>query len=149
MTIIVALLCPMGAAQSVVTSQLSSLHTPVELAAQSGNMVALLTFIADKFNVSVAAELARPFQAVMSIPGGQHSLEEILDDVLRQAPGYEWADKEGTLWIYQRNLVKAKRNFLNLPLRVFNMPSNLGELKRFLPVSIRRTSAIRRANVIW
>jgi hypothetical protein len=71
--------------------------------------------------------------AVADASGGTHSLRFLLDDIVRQAPGYQWEAKGKAVHFYNKVLRDTKFNFLNLRFARFTMPSNLSEFKLSFP----------------
>jgi len=99
------------------------------ISADLANSVAQVAWLSQ---MPVIAELAQPLPTIQ-IAGGTHSLRYLLDDIVRQAPGYQWEAKGKAVHFYNKVLRDTKFNFLNLRFARFTMPSNLSEFKLSFP----------------
>lgn len=83
-------------------------------------------------HVPLIAELAQPLP---KIPAAEGALLNpgTLDQLVRQAPGYEWKMEGKAVHFYDKELRMAPSNFLNLKFAHFTVPVNLSEFKLSFP----------------
>ena len=98
----------------------------------SGDLANALAQIACLSHLPLIAELAQPLPGIQ-IAEGSHSAQYLLQEVVRQAPGYQWGVEGKVVDFYSRRLRRARFNFLNLKFPRFPMPPNLSELKLTFP----------------
>jgi hypothetical protein len=135
--LLVTVAAPFCNSQANIGQQSTFSAKPIQHGEETGDLVRILAFIAGTFKVSVLGELAQPYPNEVRVPAGRHTLEQTMNLVIQQCPEYRWRSEDGTLWVYRKSLLDARANFLNLRLKVFRMPDNLGDLKRFLPMDIQ------------
>jgi|HubBroStandDraft_1064217.scaffolds.fasta_scaffold57653_2 hypothetical protein len=98
----------------------------------SADLVNTLAQVAWLSHLPMIAELAQPLPRI-EIAEGTYVTKDLLQEIARQAPDYEWEAEGKVVHFYNRKLSAAKFNFLNLRLPRFAMPSNLSEFKLTFP----------------
>jgi hypothetical protein len=83
-------------------------------------------------HVPIIAELVWPPPTIPTTEGKPLN-PQTLDDLVRQAPGYEWKMEGKAVHFYNKKLRQAQFNFLNFKLPRFTIPPNLSDLKLWLP----------------
>ncbi len=91
-----------------------------------------LAQMARSSHVPIVAELAQPLPMVPMAEGTPVS-ENSLNELVKQAPGYEWEMDGRVVHFYNKKLRVAPFNFLNLRFSRFTVPPNLSELKLWFP----------------
>jgi hypothetical protein len=102
-------------------------HGPI-----SEDLVNALAQVASLSNMPIIAELAQPLPEVQ-VAAGTEDVGDLLREIARQAPGYDWEAVGRVVHFYNKKLRRAKFNFLNLRFARFSMPANLSELKLTFP----------------
>lgn len=118
-------LCRLGVAQSNTSKMVG--HGQL-----SGNLADALAQIAWISHTPMLAELAQPLPKIQ-IHEGSHSVQALLQETIRQAPGYQWEVDGEVIHFYHRKLAQAQFNFLKLKFPHYLMPPNLSELKLTFP----------------
>ena len=101
-----------------------------------GDLVQLLAFVSENFQVPLTAELAQPYPVGLRLLGRKESARKALDALIASCPGYAWHEARGVAVVYNKKLVKSRGDFLNRHLSLFVMPANVAELKLYLPGAI-------------
>ncbi len=99
--------------------------TPTDLANALAQM-------ARSSKLPLIAELSQPLPQI-EVTQGTPLSPTALNALLVQAPGYAWKQEGKTVHFYNVRLRDARFNFLNLEFSRFTLPSNLSELKLWLP----------------
>lgn len=124
--LLVAVACLFGGAQS------RSQYQPIQYGPIPGDLANALAEMARASRVPIVAELAQPLPHITMTNGARVS-DDSLNQLLKQAPGYEWKREGKTIHFYNRELRGASFNFLNLRIHRFTVPINLSELKLSFP----------------
>jgi len=98
----------------------------------SADLANTLAQVAWLSHLPMIAELAQPLPKIQ-IAEGTHSAQDLLQEVVRQAPDYQWEAEDKAIHFYSRKLRRERFNFLNLKFPRFTIPSNLSELKLTFP----------------
>ena len=103
----------------------------------SGNLPELLRFVAQHYRVPVVAELALPLPEHLRIRPGTNSATEVLQELLKSAPDYQFeVIGRNVVHFYRSDITEAPQDFLNLRFRQFTMPPNVSDLKVFLRAKV-------------
>jgi hypothetical protein len=113
----------------VQASDLADMVTHGEI---SGDLANALAKFAWESKVPVIAELAQPLPKIQ-VAAGTHSVQYLLRELERQAPGYRFELNGKAVHFYNQALKRAKFNFLGLRFPRYLMPPNLSELKLTFP----------------
>jgi len=124
--LLVAVACLFGGAQS------PSQYQPIQYGPIPGDLANALAEMARASRVPIIAELAQPLPHITMTNGAKVS-DVSLDQLLAQAPGYEWKREGKTIHFYNKQLRVARFNVLNLLIPRFTVPINLSELKLSFP----------------
>jgi hypothetical protein len=114
--------CPFGPAQG------DSLNEVIKSGPISGDLASALARVAWLSQKPMIAELAQPLPRI-EIADGPYVVKDLLHEIARQAPGYEWQAEGEVIHFYNAKLRRARLNFLNLTFPRFIMPPNLSDLK--------------------
>lgn len=115
----------------------SGLDSAMDHEKLSGNMPEMLRFIAQRYHLPLVAELCQPLPNHFSIPEERDTARELLFKMTAQAPAYQFDTLRGDgVHFYCTEVLHAGANFLNLTFQQFTMPSNVSELKLFLPAKL-------------
>jgi hypothetical protein len=82
--------------------------------------------------VPLIAELSQPLPKIPTAEGVQLN-SNTLDQLVKQAPGYQWKMEGKVVHFYNKKLSKAEFNFLNLKFPRFTIPPNLSDFKLWFP----------------
>jgi hypothetical protein len=104
----------------------------IKCESKSADLANTLAQVAWLSHLPMIAELAQPLPRI-EIAEGTYVAKDLLQEIARQAPDYQWAAEGKVVHFYNRKLSGAKFNFLNLRLPRFAMPSNLSEFKLTFP----------------
>jgi hypothetical protein len=136
-------LCRQGVLFLVILTLLSPLTLGAELnlaadhKGSSGNLAEVLRFIAQEYHVPVIAELIYPVPARVVIEPGKDSAIDLLKQVVNQVPRYSYTIADcGLIHVYEKDLLNARGNILNIQMKTFSMPANVSDLKLVLPGAI-------------
>lgn len=129
--VFMSILC-LSAHGSTPREQLSGIDHSHAHKEMKGSLLNALVFVSTQFRVPVIGELVGPQDHDLVIPAGTDSARQILDQLVSQSRGYEWSVHLGVVHFYERRVVNAKGNFLNLRLRTFEIPPNVSDLKLIL-----------------
>jgi hypothetical protein len=124
--LLISVACLFGGALS------SSQDQPIQYGPIPGDLANALAEMARASRVPIIAELARPLPHITMTNGAKVS-DDSLNQLLAQAPGYEWKREGKTIHFYNKQLRAARFNFLNLRIPRFTVPINLSELKLSFP----------------
>lgn len=113
-------------------AQSSAPQQPIQYGPIPTDLANALAQMARSSHVPIIAELAQPLPKI-PIAEGTPVSENSLNELVRQAPGYEWKVDSGVVHFYNKKLRAAPLNFLNLRFPRFTVPSNLSELKLWFP----------------
>lgn len=91
-----------------------------------------LVQMAHESQVPLVAELVWPLPHVHSADGTPVT-KQTLDQLVEQAPDYEWSMEGRVLHFYNKKLRQARFNFLNCNFTRFTVPPNLSEFKLWFP----------------
>jgi hypothetical protein len=107
-------------------------HKPVQYGPTPSDLANALVQMARNSQVPVVAELVWPLPQVSA--GESNPLtEQTLNQLVKQAPDYEWRMNGKVLHFYNKKLRAARFNFLNFNFPRFTVPSNLSEFKLWFP----------------
>jgi hypothetical protein len=98
----------------------------------SADLSNALARVASIYRLPIIAELAQPLPKIR-LAEGTDDPKLLLQEMARQAPGYDWRASGRVILFYNKKLREAKFNFLNLRFPRFSMPANLSELKLIFP----------------
>jgi hypothetical protein len=124
--LLVAAACLFGGAQS------RSQDQPIKYGPIPGDLANALAEMARASRVPIVAELSQPLPHITMTNGAKVS-DDSLNQLLKQAPGYEWKREGKTIHFYNKQVRVARFNFLNWPIPRFTVPINLSELKLWFP----------------
>ncbi len=93
----------------------------------TGDLAEALGAIAVQMRVPIVAELALPLPSDINVPDGDETAEKLLSSVIAASPGYSWKWEGRVAHVYNRRLLTAPSNFLNLHMESFLLPSNVAE----------------------
>ncbi|HEY6338113.1 MAG TPA: hypothetical protein VIW68_06435 [Candidatus Sulfotelmatobacter sp.] len=119
-------ICPSGNAQAVPFSE------AVRCGSISADLANTLAQVAWLSHLPMVAELAQPLPRI-EIAESTYIAKDLLQEIIRQAPLYQWEAEGKVIHFYNTKLKEAKFNFLNLQFPRFVTPSNLSELKLTFP----------------
>jgi hypothetical protein len=97
-----------------------------------GNLAEALTQLAYSTKTPIIGELAQPLVSI-HVSEGIHSPEDLVRELVRQAPGYKWESRGKVMLFYREDLQRNALNILNLKFERFTMPNNVSQLKYALP----------------
>jgi hypothetical protein len=83
-------------------------------------------------HVPIIAELVWPLPKIPTAEGKPLN-PGTLNELVKQAPGYEWKMEGKAIHFYNKKLRNARFNFLNLKFPRFTIPPDLSDLKLWLP----------------
>lgn len=86
----------------------------------------------------VLAEIVAPNPDI-SIPGGTYTARQLLDITVRAIPSYRWQNQDGVAHIYQRRVVDARGNLLNLRIHRFMTPQNVRDFNMIFRACLKST----------
>lgn len=98
----------------------------------SADLADVLAQVAWLSKSPMLAEIAQPLPRV-EIARGTYVIKDLLQELVRQAPGYRWDVEGRVIYFYNQKLRESKNNFLNLKFPEFAMPDNVSELKLTFP----------------
>jgi hypothetical protein len=102
------------------------LDLPQRVASACLRLTDFVSFIATSFKVPLLVET--PAQVPnLQIPAGTYTARQLLDAAMDQLPGFQWKDEEGVAHIYEKRLVRASGNLLNVRIPQFSFPHDVGE----------------------
>jgi hypothetical protein len=125
--LLVCLSCTCGTAQSDSRRPLPNYGRP------PADLANALIQMARASHTPLIAELVWPLPDVPASDGTPLTPER-LNDLVRQAPSYEWKMEGKAVHFYNRKLRQAPFNFLNLKFSRFTVLPDLSQLKIWLPV---------------
>ena len=102
------------------------LDLPERVASVPLELTDFVSFIATSFKVPLLAEMTAPVPDLKT-PEGTYSARQLLDLPMRQLSGFEWKDEAGVAHIYQKHLAVSSGNLLNVRIRHFAFPADVGE----------------------
>ncbi|MGH9498509.1 MAG: hypothetical protein ACRD3L_05155 [Terriglobales bacterium] len=117
---------------SLRAQEVTPLQRPIQHNGVSNDLANVLAQLARWIQMPMIAELAQPLPTVQ-LAEGNHTAEYLLTEITHQAPGYTFAVEGLVIHFYEKRLVLAKLNFLNLTFQQFEMPQNVSALKYKLP----------------
>ena len=94
----------------------------------TGDLAEALGAVAVEMQVPIVGELALPLPSGINLPEGSGTAEHLLDSIVATSPGYSWKWEGRVAHVYNRRLLTASANFLNLQLESFVLPQNVAEL---------------------
>lgn len=130
--IVAMLLCGSGAFGRVQSAKPSLQPPPPQYGQPPADLANALVQMARASHVPMIAELVWPLPNIPTAEG-KPLTREALDDLVRQAPGYEWKMEGKAVHFYNKKLRQARLNFLNLKILKFTIPLDLSTLKRWFP----------------
>jgi len=107
-------------------------HRPPEYGQPPADLANALVQMARASHVPLIAELVAPLPEVPTAEGNPLT-SEALNDLVKQATGYEWKMEGKAIHFYNKKLRQARFNFLNLKIARFSIPPNLSDLKLWFP----------------
>jgi hypothetical protein len=102
------------------------LDSPHCVAATSFRLTDFVSFIGTTFKVPLLTE-TEALMPDLEIPTGIYSARQLLNAAMGQLNGFEWRDEGGVAHVYERRLLDAPGNLLNVRLPVFAFPHTVGE----------------------
>ena len=63
----------------------------------------------------------------LETPDGTYTARQLLDLAMGQLPGFEWKNEAGVAHIFEKRLVRASGNLLNVRIPQFAFPHDVGE----------------------
>jgi len=67
----------------------------------------------------------------LKTPEETYTARQLLDLTMHQLSGFEWRDEAGVAHIYQKRLAVSSGNLLNVRIRYFTFPADVGEFMYF------------------
>jgi hypothetical protein len=98
----------------------------------SSDLANALAQVSHAVGMPMVAQLAQPLPKIF-IAEGTHTTNYLLEEIIRQAPGYSWELHGQVVLIYSRLLKEAPFNPLTHRFARFSMPDNVSALKYMLP----------------
>jgi len=95
-----------------------------------------LAFVAIEYKVPIIAELTATENPALTIAAGKETARELLNSLVAKTSHYEWREQKGVVHFYQKTLLNAAGDPLNLRLRSFQLPENVSQLKILLPARL-------------
>lgn len=83
-------------------------------------------------SVPLVGELVWPLPEIPTAEGVPLTPER-LDELVKQSPGYEWNMEGRAVHFYNKKLRQSRSNFLNLNIRRFTVPPDVGTLQLWFP----------------
>lgn len=102
------------------------LDLPQRVASVPLQLTDFVSFIATSFKVPLLVETTAPVPHLRT-PEGTYSARQLLDLAMNQLFAFEWKDEAGVAHIDQKRLVVSSGNLLNIRIRHFAFPANVGE----------------------
>lgn len=96
--------------------------------AHTGDLVSGLELVSTTFHLPIITELTKSYPARVSLPAGEGTAAQLLNELSGQSPYYTWVIREGVVLFYDTRLADAPGNFFNAKLERFVMPPDLAEL---------------------
>ncbi len=118
--------CIVGFAQSSPRPSLPQYGQPPE------DLANALVQMARASHTPLIAELVWPVPKIPTAEGVPLSPDR-LNEIVKQAPGYEWKMEGKAVHFYNRQLRQARFNFINLEFPRYVIPPDLSELKLWFP----------------
>lgn len=118
--------CASGSAQSSPHCGLPQYGQPPE------DLANALVQMARASHVPLIAELAWPLPGILSAEGKPLN-PDTLNELVKQAPEYEWRMEGKAVHFYNSKLRHAAFNFLNITIPRFTIPPDLSTLKLWFP----------------
>lgn len=112
--------------------QVDSYNAVINCESISADLANTLARVAWLSHLPMVAELAQPLPKI-EIVHGTYIVKELLQEIARQAPEYQWESEGKVIHFYNRKLKDAKFNFLSMTFPEFTMPRNVSELKLTFP----------------
>lgn len=110
------------------TAQSDPLNEVVRCGRLSANLADALAQVAWLSHVPMIGELAQPLPRIQ-LTEGVYPAKDLLREIARQAPSYQWETEGRVIHFYSTQLREAKFNFLNWSFPRFIMPPNISDLK--------------------
>ena len=114
------------------------LDLPQRVASVPLRLTDFVSFIATSFKVPLLVETTAPVPDLRT-PEGTYSARQLLDLATRQLSGFEWKDEAGVAHIYQNRLAASSGNILNIRIRHYAFPADVGEFMYYFRPCIRAT----------
>jgi hypothetical protein len=102
------------------------LDLPQRVGSASLRLTDFVCFVATTFKVPLLVETPAPVPDLKT-PDGTYSARQLLDIAMAQLPGFAWRDEAGVAHIYEKRLVNSSGNLLNVRIRWFAFPRDVGE----------------------
>ena len=114
------------------TTQISRPHPPPQHGQPPEDLGNALVQMARASHVPLIAELVWPLP---EIPTAERVplTPDTLNDLVKQAPGYEWKMEGKAVHFYNKKVRQARFNFLNMKIPRFAVPPDLSTLKLWFP----------------
>jgi hypothetical protein len=103
---------------------------PLKVATTSFKLTDLAGFIGTSYKVPILVETPTPIPD-LKISEGSYTARQLLDVAVRQLAGFEWRDASGVAHLYEKTLVHAPGNLLNVRIRRFAFQHDVGEFMYF------------------
>jgi hypothetical protein len=114
------------------------LDLPQRIASVPLRLTDFVSFIATSFKVPLLVETPAPVPD-LETPEGTYSARQLLDLATHRLPGFEWKDEDGVAHIYNKRLVRASGNLLNVRIHQFTFPHDVGEFMYYFRPCISAT----------
>jgi hypothetical protein len=102
------------------------LDLPQRVGSASLRLTDFVSFIATSFKVPLLVETPAPIPNLQT-PAGTYTARQLLDAAMAQLPGFQWKDEGGVAHLYEKRLVHASGNLLNVRIPRFSFPHDVGE----------------------
>lgn len=103
---------------------------------QSPHLIHVLIEAADRYKVSIVAEIVQPFPTNLVIPEAD-DVYSFLNAALAPYPEYGWTRRGAAIWVFHRKLAGAEKSFLNMRVKRFQLRDSFGEMRISIPDAIR------------
>ncbi len=117
---------------SLAAAQSSAHHPPPQYGQPPQDLANALVQMARASHVPMIAELVWPLPYI-STAEGKPLNPETLNDLVNQAPEYEWKMEGKAVHFYNKKLRNARLNFLNFKIPRYAVPADLSILKLWFP----------------
>jgi len=114
------------------------LDLPQRIASVPLRLTDFVSFIATSFKVPLLVETPTPVPD-LETPDGTYSARQLLDLKIHHLPDFEWKDEGGVAHVYDKRLLRSSGNLLNVRIRQFAFPHDVGEFMYYFRPCISAT----------